>query len=75
MHQTFRFYYYLYIYDVNIIIRSECIQVPINETLTLNYIATQAPTNHTCEDFWHLLWQSGTQLVVMLTELKVNEDI
>uniref|UniRef100_A0AC34PW97 Protein-tyrosine-phosphatase n=1 Tax=Panagrolaimus sp. JU765 TaxID=591449 RepID=A0AC34PW97_9BILA len=34
------------------------------------YIATQAPTNQTYEDFWRMLWENDSCIVVMLTKLR-----
>ena len=33
------------------------------------YIATQAPTQVTVEDFWTMVWQQGCQVTVCLTQL------
>ncbi|KAE9553433.1 hypothetical protein FO519_003346 [Halicephalobus sp. NKZ332] len=34
------------------------------------YIATQAPTNQTFGDFWRMLWENESCIVVMLTKLR-----
>ena len=34
------------------------------------YIATQAPTNQTVGDFWRMLWENESCIVVMLTKLR-----
>jgi protein tyrosine phosphatase len=34
------------------------------------YIATQAPLLSTTDDFWRMLWENGSCIVVMLTKLR-----
>ncbi|XP_065173127.1 uncharacterized protein [Atheta coriaria] len=33
------------------------------------YVATQGPMAHTCDDFWHMVWQTQCDCIVMLTQL------
>ncbi len=34
------------------------------------YVATQAPLAETCDDFWRMLWEHNSTIVVMLTKLR-----
>src|SRR6218665_3253586 len=35
-----------------------------------SYIATQGPLAETTDDFWRLLWENNSTIVVMLTKLR-----
>lgn len=36
------------------------------------YIATQGPLAHTKADFWQMIWEQGSVIIVMLTRLREN---
>ncbi|CAL8369929.1 unnamed protein product [Lota lota] len=38
------------------------------------YIATQGPMPHTRGDFWDMVWQEGSRVIVMVTRLKENKE-
>ena len=38
------------------------------EYLDRSWIVTQGPMDHTVEDFWQMVWQEDTRLIVMLTK-------
>ena len=42
------------------------IQVPYQDA-THHYIVAQGPLEHTCADFWQMIWEKRIQIVVMLT--------
>ncbi|CAG9531166.1 unnamed protein product [Cercopithifilaria johnstoni] len=46
-------------------INASNIQIPIGNRI-LRYILTQAPLPDTIEDFWQMIWESGSHLIVML---------
>lgn len=39
------------------------------------YISTQGPLESTVADFWHMVWQEGSNIIVMLTNLEENEKV
>lgn len=41
----------------------------------LAYIATQGPMLHTVGDFWDMVWQERSSIIVMLTRLKENNEV
>ncbi|TDH11015.1 hypothetical protein EPR50_G00081910 [Perca flavescens] len=38
------------------------------------FIATQGPMPHTVGDFWDMVWQEGSSIIVMVTRLKENNE-
>ncbi|KAM3717829.1 Tyrosine-protein phosphatase non-receptor type [Dirofilaria immitis] len=48
-------------------INASNIQIPVGGQI-LKYILTQAPLPDTIEDFWQMVWESGSQLIVMLSD-------
>ncbi|XP_066272234.1 uncharacterized protein [Branchiostoma lanceolatum] len=40
---------------------------------TRAYIATQAPLEQTCEDFWRMVWEQQAPAIVMLTDFEEQE--
>ncbi|KAI1893136.1 hypothetical protein AGOR_G00140800 [Albula goreensis] len=38
------------------------------------YIATQGPMVNTVEDFWEMVWQEKSRIIVMITELKEKKE-
>eukprot|EP00058_Branchiostoma_floridae_P004925 XP_002590413.1 hypothetical protein BRAFLDRAFT_201414 [Branchiostoma floridae] len=39
-----------------------------------SYIATQGPMNHTVTDFWQMVWQERTPIIVMITKLTEKNE-
>lgn len=39
------------------------------------YIATQGPMLNTVNDFWTMVWQEETPLIIMLTKLKERKEV
>lgn len=39
------------------------------------FIATQGPLLHTVGDFWDMVWQERSRVIVMLTRLKENNEV
>lgn len=54
-------------------INASKISVPIpDEKNPLVYIATQGPKENTCIDFWDMVWQEESTLIVMLCKVNPN---
>jgi protein tyrosine phosphatase len=47
-------------------INASYVDVPYQDT-THHYIVAQGPLEHTCADFWQMIWEKEIQVVVMLT--------
>lgn len=37
-----------------------------------NYIASQGPMSHTCQDFWQMVWEQGVSIIAMVTAEEVR---
>ncbi len=35
-----------------------------------SYIATQGPLDHTRADFWKMVWEQQSQVIIMITDLE-----
>ncbi|XP_019614487.1 PREDICTED: receptor-type tyrosine-protein phosphatase gamma-like [Branchiostoma belcheri] len=42
---------------------------------TRAYIATQAPLDQTCEDFWRMVWEQQAPAIIMLTDFEEQEVV
>lgn len=49
-------------------------EIPQNGVVN-KFIATQAPTMATCEDFWWMCWQQNVPVVVMLTPVSERGNV
>ncbi|XP_054165930.1 tyrosine-protein phosphatase 1-like [Oppia nitens] len=50
-------------------INASFVSMEINETIN-RYIATQGPLKETTEDFWQMIWEQNSPLIVMVTPLE-----
>lgn len=39
------------------------------------YIATQGPIVSTVSDFWHMVWQEHTPIIVMITNIEEMNEV
>lgn len=39
------------------------------------YIATQGPMINTVNDFWQMVWQEDSPVIVMITKLKEKNEV
>ena len=39
------------------------------------YVATQTPVSNTVDDFWRMVWEQRSTIVVMLSDLTDNEMV
>jgi tyrosine-protein phosphatase non-receptor type 14/21 len=47
-------------------INASFVNVPYQDT-THHYIIAQGPLEHTCADFWQMVWEQRIQIIIMLT--------
>lgn len=40
-----------------------------------NFIVAQGPMEHTCTDFWQMVWEQGVQFILMVTNEVVRNRI
>ncbi|XP_071965673.1 uncharacterized protein [Antedon mediterranea] len=46
------------------------------QSSTFAYIATQAPLSNTCVDFWHMVWEQQSRVIIMLcTSDEVGKNV
>lgn len=55
-------------------INANFLKMKVSGKLEYNYIATQAPLDNTTQDFWLMVKQQSCHLIVMLTNLKDEND-
>lgn len=59
--------------NVKTICISLCLQGYADEERA--YIATQGPTVNTVGDFWRMVWQERTPIIVMITNLEEKNEV
>ena len=53
-------------------INASNVQVPIGERF-FRYVLTQAPLKNTAEDFWQMVWESGSRMIVMMANHSIEQ--
>uniref|UniRef100_A0A914Y952 Uncharacterized protein n=1 Tax=Panagrolaimus superbus TaxID=310955 RepID=A0A914Y952_9BILA len=53
-------------------INASNVQVPIGDRF-FRYVLTQAPMKNTAEDFWHMVWESGSRIIVMMANHSIEQ--
>ena len=44
-----------------------CLQFKSEESFSKTYLATQGPLSNTINDFWQMVWQEESQIILMIT--------
>ncbi|MFH4980609.1 hypothetical protein AB6A40_007318 [Gnathostoma spinigerum] len=55
-------------------INASYLQVPVAGHM-LRYIISQAPLRDTVDEFWQMVWESGSQLIIMLSDAQVIANV
>lgn len=50
-------------------INASFVHMSISSKTVNRYIATQGPLSSTCEDFWQMVWEQNSSLIIMVTPL------
>lgn len=49
-------------------------QFSVNE-VQRNFVVAQGPMEHTCADFWQMVWEQGIKFILMVTNEKVRKYV